>query len=239
MSAGAYGETANGIEVYAYGGSDQLSIRLRSGGTGPTLATSGADTIAFIAGKTYSFVIVDDGAHVTATITQLDDLANTATVSAASSYVGSGNHVVFHNREAANLTAYLDNVSIDHPDAPLVTPEDVGVVVGGIVIGDSDAGSGIVDVTLSVTEGTLTVKDDVGGGLGAGAITDNGSGTVVLSGTLAAINATLADANGLTYQGALDFNGTDTLLIDVDDNGNTGDGGAMTAEKPSTSSSHR
>ena len=87
LSAGAYGETANGIEVYAYGGSDQLSIRLRSGGTGPTLAASGADTIAFIAGKTYSFVIVDDGSTVTATITQLDDLANTATVSAASSDV--------------------------------------------------------------------------------------------------------------------------------------------------------
>ena len=64
-----------------------------------------------------------------------------------------------------------------------------------------------------------------------GDIADNGTAVVTLTGSIAAINATLADPAGLTYQGVLDYNGPDTLTVDVNDNGHNGDGGAQTASQ--------
>ena len=52
------------------------------------------------------------------------------------------------------------------------------------------------EVVLSVTNGTLTVKLDVTSGVTSAS--GNGTNSVTLSGTVAAINATLADAAGVT-----------------------------------------
>jgi large repetitive protein len=78
-------------------------------------------------------------------------------------------------------------------------------------------------VTVSVTQGKLTLAS-------TDLITDgaNNSGTLTLTGTLAAINTALA---GLSYQGNANVNGSDTLSISFNDQGNIGTGGAQIANQ--------
>jgi hypothetical protein len=56
----------------------------------------------------------------------------------------------------------------------------------------------------------------------------NDSATITVSGTLAELNAALSNSN-LIYHGAAGFSGTDTLNLTLNDNGNTGTGGAKSA----------
>ena len=77
---------------------------------------------------------------------------------------------------------------------------------------DADDASGpaiqrLATVELSVSNGTLVATLAGGASFSAGA---NGSGGFTLSGSQADINATLAT---LRYQGNLNFNGTDTLVV--------------------------
>ena len=86
---------------------------------------------------------------------------------------------------------------------------------------DPDAKELGVETTLRVSQGTLTViaANDA-------SVTGNGSDRVVLSGEVDDVNELL---QGLTYQGELHFNGTDTLTITTDDQGNQGGGGPFVA----------
>jgi hypothetical protein len=120
-------------------------------------------------------------------------------------------------------------------DAPVNTvgaasgaTEDQDVVVTGLSVSDVDANPATQDitVTLNVTRGTLTVSTGVGGGLAAGDISGNGTGTVILTGTQNEINATLAEASGLTFNGGLNANGNVTLSMTTNDGGHTGAGAA-------------
>jgi hypothetical protein len=95
---------------------------------------------------------------------------------------------------------------------------NTNVALGGLSIADIDAGNGAITTTLSVGHGTLTVASGV-------TVLGNGTATVELTGTLAQINA--AVAGNVTYRGALDFFGTDTLTIVTNDGGNSGTGGAL------------
>ena len=105
--------------------------------------------------------------------------------------------------------------------------EEVPIAVDGISVGDIDAGSGLITVTLAVANGTLNLAGDVAGGVTAANMVGNDTGNVVITGTVDAINATLAATNGLVYRGARDFTGTETLTVTVDDGGNTGSGGSL------------
>ncbi|CAN0132330.1 unnamed protein product, partial [Chrysoparadoxa australica] len=98
--------------------------------------------------------------------------------------------------------------------------EDTPLSITGLSISDVDDAGGNMSVTLTITNGTLTVTG------GAAVITDSGTDTVTLTGTEAEINATLA--SNVTYVQTANFNGTATLAIITDDNGNTGIGGALT-----------
>ena len=82
----------------------------------------------------------------------------------------------------------------------------------------SDDGSDI-RTTLTVTEGILTVA----GGSGA-TLTNNGTGQVRIQGTVAQVNAELA---GMVYTPAGNYQGTDSLEVETDDQGNSGAGGAL------------
>lgn len=106
------------------------------------------------------------------------------------------------------------------PGEPQVAQEDEPFVIQGLQVKDVDAGSGIMEVRLSVEHGTLTLP--AGSGV---TLTGNGTGDVVLTGTLADLNVLLA--GGVTYQGERDFNGQDALTMVTNDRGNTGSGGAL------------
>src|SRR5262245_17609431 len=92
----------------------------------------------------------------------------------------------------------------------------------GLSIGDVDAGSGSMSVTLSVTEGTL----DVAAGTSGAAVGNSGTSSVTITGTVAQINALLSSdgSSTVSYIDNSDTPGASaTLTLAVNDNGNTGD----------------
>ena len=106
-------------------------------------------------------------------------------------------------------------------DTPLVFSSGNG---NQIVIGDLDAGTGAVQVTLSVGVGKLTLTQTTG----LTFVTGNGTGNsaMTFTGALANVNAAM---NGLRFDPAADFNGGASLQIVINDQGNTGSGGSLTA----------
>ncbi len=117
-------------------------------------------------------------------------------------------------------------------DAPkIVTPanssvaeEEILTFAGTISVSDVDideSANGVLSVTLSANSGVITLS----GVSGLTNVMGNGTSSVSFDGSVAAINLAL---DGLTYLGNLDFNGSDSLLIGISDNGNTGSGGAKT-----------
>ncbi|WP_461602170.1 retention module-containing protein [Aeromonas rivipollensis] len=106
------------------------------------------------------------------------------------------------------------------PTDPQVAQEDKPFVIQGLQVKDVDAGSGTMEVRLSVEHGTLNLP--AGSGV---TVTGNGTGSLVLTGTLADLNALLS--GGVTYQGNGDFHGNDALTMVTNDLGNTGSGGAL------------
>ncbi|SDS85165.1 VCBS repeat-containing protein [Halopseudomonas sabulinigri] len=97
--------------------------------------------------------------------------------------------------------------------------EDVPFTLDPLSISDVDAGTGSLQITLSVLHGTLTLAP--GASLpGNLQIAGNGSATLTLGGTVDDLNAALA---ALIYQGNLNYNGEDTLTMVTSDLGNFGD----------------
>lgn len=137
--------------------------------------------------------------------------------------------------DTQTVTLTIDAVN----DAPAVDPGlltngifadiDTPASIFGISVSDIDAENTEVQVELSVGQGTLNISTFIPGGLTAGNITNNNTNSVLLVGTIAAINATLASA---TYVPNTGFSGTDTLQVTVNDLGNNGSGGALTALQP-------
>jgi uncharacterized delta-60 repeat protein len=91
-----------------------------------------------------------------------------------------------------------------------------------IAVGDADAGAGIETVSLGVLHGKVTLAS--GGVTVTGGA--NSSASVTFTGTIAQLNAAL---DGFIYRGVQDYNGQDTLTVTINDNGNAGTGGALTA----------
>ncbi|MBF0628007.1 MAG: tandem-95 repeat protein [Magnetococcales bacterium] len=122
---------------------------------------------------------------------------------------------------AVTLTNVNDPPTIAAPSS-VSASEDTPLVLS-FTVADPDAGTGIMQATLAVTNGTLALNPDSGVTITAG-----GSGTagMTLTGTLIQLNAALSR---LTYQGSLEYAGQEILTLTVDDQGNTGAGGARNA----------
>ena len=104
---------------------------------------------------------------------------------------------------SANVVAHTPPVNTV-PGAQSAT-EDTAHAISGISVNDVDGN--LSTVQLSVGNGSVTVGLAGGASISAGA---NGSTTLTLSGTQAQINAALAT---LSYQGSLNFTGSDTLTV--------------------------
>jgi VCBS repeat-containing protein len=91
------------------------------------------------------------------------------------------------------------------PGTSPTVAEGSPVALAGFSVSDADDAS--LQVQLSVLNGTLTVGNLNGATVSAGA---SGSLTLTLSGTKAQVNSALGT---LEYQGATDFNGSDTLTM--------------------------
>jgi VCBS repeat-containing protein len=93
-----------------------------------------------------------------------------------------------------------------------------------VSVADAD-GDVNVQTTLTVNNGRLTVPSTAGV-----TITGNNTGSVQLTGAISAINAALDNATGLVYQPNANFDGSDTLTVTANDQGNTG-GAALSDTK--------
>ncbi|GGP24882.1 VCBS domain-containing protein [Silvimonas amylolytica] len=104
---------------------------------------------------------------------------------------------------------------VNHLPSPPTGLEDTSLHITGVSISDVDAGNGTMTVALGVLHGKLNLTPTTGV-----TITGQGTANVVLSGNIVNINTALAT---LTYLGNQDYNGTDTLTMTTNDNGNFGD----------------
>ncbi|MFT3857957.1 MAG: cadherin domain-containing protein [Aquabacterium sp.] len=107
------------------------------------------------------------------------------------------------------------------------TNEDTNLVFSSgngnlISIADVDAGSGSMQVSLSVLHGAITLSGTTGLSFSVGDGTSDAAMT--FTGTISAINTALA---GMSYLPTGNYNGTDTLSIVTSDQGNSGVGGAL------------
>ena len=125
--------------------------------------------------------------------------------------------------------AELNDAPTISAPGPQTTAEDTPLVFAAtannrISIADPDAGAGLVQLTASVTSGTLTLN----GTTGLTFITGDGVADAALQfrGTLANVNAAL---NGLRYTPPANASGLADLVLNVDDLGQSGSGGSLTA----------
>ncbi|WBM33515.1 DUF4347 domain-containing protein [Pseudomonas sp. NY11382] len=115
-----------------------------------------------------------------------------------------------------------DSPTISGPVSINVT-EDVPKSLAGVTFGDVDAGTGSVRVVFSVASGNGTFTATSSSGV---TVSANGSNAITLEGTVADIN-TLVSNGRLTFLGAPNATGVKTMSISINDNGNTGSGGAL------------
>ena len=140
---------------------------------------------------------------------------------------GSGGALTATATVAINVNAVNDAPVNTVPGAQAVN-EDTPLVFSStngnlISVSDVDAGSGNLQVTLSVGQGALSLSGMAGlvFTVGDGAA----DGTMTFTGSVSSINAALA---GLSYTPTGNYNGADTLTMLTSDLGNTGSGGALT-----------
>jgi len=148
--------------------------------------------------------------------------------------------ICIHSQDAAGLffeeqfTITLSNVN----EAPLINLQSVAKSVdesallffntintSAISVSDPDAGAANLQMILSVSQGTLTLGSTAGLTITPPA-DGSGDSSITFAGSIASINAAL---NNMRYNPVAGYNGTDQLQITVDDLGNTGSGGAKTA----------
>lgn len=115
-----------------------------------------------------------------------------------------------------------DPTASDIPTGALSILEEASTSVdlSGMTIADIDAGASNVTLKVVASSGTLAATS--GGGVTAGG---SGTGTLTLTGTLADLNTYISDSSAITYQGATNVSGAESLSLYVNDNGNTGAGG--------------
>ncbi len=172
--------------------------------------------------------------------------ANRVTYRGNTNFTGTDTLVVTLNDQGKTGSGGAKTASASAPitvnavnDAPTVSIGTIAAVnedtnlslQSAIIVGDIDAGSGNMVVTMTVSSGTINLTNVTGGVNPATAdvVRNNGTATVVMTGTLTALQTTFAGTGALTYRGNLNFNGTDTLVVTINDRGNTGSGGHKTA----------
>jgi hypothetical protein len=118
-----------------------------------------------------------------------------------------------------SITAVNDGPVLTAP-AAVAPAEDVqfSFTAGNTIsVTDADSGAGTsFQATLNVTSGTINVV-----AAGSAIVGGNNTNSVTITGTVADVNSTLATTK---YTGNLNFNGTDTLVVVANDNGQTGGG---------------
>ena len=123
--------------------------------------------------------------------------------------------------ETITVTAVNDRPTLSDPDAQTVN-EDTNVGIS-FTVGDVDVNEapGELRASLAVGNGTLTLAVTTGLNF---SLCGNGQSSMTFTGTLANVSTAMVT---VTYRGDADYNGPDTLTVDVSDQGATGIGGIL------------
>ncbi|HET7775762.1 MAG TPA: type I secretion C-terminal target domain-containing protein, partial [Azospira sp.] len=168
-----------------------------------------------------------DGA-INAALNGMSFLGNTNYNGAATLTLQTGDSLA-SDSDTVNLTVngVNDGPLLAVPAAQTVN-QNAALSLGGIGVSDVDdadngvSGDLLVQVSLSVGHGSLALASATGlsGDL------SGSDGTLQITGTLNNVNAALT---GLSYQGSLNYSGSDALAISASDLGHDGSGGALTS----------
>ncbi|CAN0003118.1 unnamed protein product, partial [Hapterophycus canaliculatus] len=118
------------------------------------------------------------------------------------------------------VEAINDGPSIGAP-LSIAVEEDTPTSVAGITVEDPDcdnAPRGVLEIAVAASNGTVQFVGSVAGLY----IMEALPGTLKIRGKVGPVNAALA---GLSYVGATEFSGADTIVVTADDLGNSGSGG--------------
>ncbi|MBN2578729.1 MAG: tandem-95 repeat protein [Pirellulales bacterium] len=137
-----------------------------------------------------------------------------------------GANLAVFNGAAANglwsLYVYDDNNGMNIGQIAGGWSLEITTTDGQFLVSDVDVGEGDVQMTLQADHGVITL------GTTNGLAFETGDGTadetMTFTGSLADVNAAVAS---LTYRGNLNYNGPDTILVYVNDQGNTGASGPL------------
>lgn len=214
---------------------DGTSIALINGNSGTTSVNGISYAVSVIAGTATVTLSKAGGVSAAAAATVIDGIAyrntsenptsspRTVTLTGITDSGGTANGgtdtTALSVASTVTVVAVNDAPSISGPITIPVT-EDTPKAIVGITFGDVDAGNSSVTVTLSVGSGLLTAS---GSGVG---VAGNGTGILTLTGSVASINTMIAGGNVL-FNPASNATGDVTLTLNINDNGNTGSGGAQ------------
>ncbi|MFA6135639.1 MAG: Ig-like domain-containing protein, partial [Phycisphaerae bacterium] len=132
----------------------------------------------------------------------------------------------FEGLEARLLLAANAAPQITVPGAQAIDEDATLTFAGTISVADADADPLDVLVTLQASHGTITLS----GTAGLTSFDGNGTNTVLFMGSLLEVNAAM---DGMVYDPDLNYYGSDTLSVDVNDLGNTGDPFSMETDQDS------
>ena len=173
-----------------------------------------------------SYLINSDTPPASATLTlSVNDQGNT----------GSGGALTASDSATLNITAVNDAPTATITPTSYTATEQTSLTLHGtgLSVTDADAGASSVQATLSVTAGALTVS----AGTTGVTVSGSGSASVTLTGTVTQVNNLLAGLNGGTVSYLINSDtppASATLTLSVNDQGNTGSGGALTASDAAT-----
>jgi VCBS repeat-containing protein len=196
--------------------------------TNGTFSLASTTGLTFTAGDgsgdttaTFSGTLTDvNNALASVTYAPAADFNGTSTLTITTSDLGNtgvGGAMTDTDNVSITVTA-VNDAPVNTTPAGATTNEDTPSTFG-LSIDDTDDNGGMLEVTLTVTNGTLTLGST--GGLAFTAGDGTADATMTFSGTEAAIDAAMAT---ITFTPAVNFNGTSTVTIVTNDNGNTGGG---------------
>jgi CSLREA domain-containing protein len=160
--------------------------------------------------------------------TQLVSIVTSNTTSADPSYSGlTVDDIIVFNQEIQNVAPVINApASYSIVEDILGNLSNLGGLSTGLLISDSDVGSGSLNVTLSTTNGVFTLGSTAGLNFLVG--DGNADTTMVFEGTPAAINAAI---DAIAFAPTQNFFGTATFNVTVNDLGNSGSGGARSTSR--------
>ena len=192
-------------------GAAVTTVNVLGNDTDPDNTLTAASITAFTQGTHGSVVSNNDGTFTythDGSETTSDSFTYTASDGAAGSNI-------------ATVTMTVNPVNdppVNTVPGPQSAEPDTDTPIAGLAIQDIDAGTNIIQTTLSVSHGTLVVTPS-----GGAAVAGNGTNTVVVTGSLSGINATLAATGLVVYRSFAGFVGTDMLIITTTDEADASD----------------